>query len=45
MDPQVMCRSLSPQMVALHWQVLEALGGAAWLEEMGHWGEILGGRP
>jgi hypothetical protein len=29
--------------VALFWKVLETLGGGAWLEEVGLWGQVLAG--
>jgi K+ transporter len=32
---------LGPQLVALHWEVLETLGVRAFLEDMGHWGHAL----
>jgi hypothetical protein len=34
-------RTLSPQMVALFWEVLETLGDGACLKEVGHWGVSL----
>jgi hypothetical protein len=40
---RLMCWMLDPQLVVLFWEVVETLGGGAWLEEVGFWGSVFGG--